>query len=158
MFVTKGGIVVDESRKHLRRLLPRREKGYATACRKRTTRAIYFKIAQVASAGNETAKGCAEWLRRCIRVDRGFSDAPEMTVAQRFTSRYPACPNLEDQTGLWSLLKPEEIGVQLTEGFKQVAPFEVSRRTFSIDSSGIVSCFEPAPGVCAVDPFRNSIE
>jgi 5-methyltetrahydrofolate--homocysteine methyltransferase len=28
-----------------------------------------------------------------------------------------ACPNLEDQAAIWKLLKPEEIGVQLTEGF-----------------------------------------
>jgi hypothetical protein len=49
-----------------------------------------------------------------------------MTMAQRFTSRYrgkryhsgyPACPNLEDQAARWRLLKPGEIGVQLTEGF-----------------------------------------
>jgi 5-methyltetrahydrofolate--homocysteine methyltransferase len=48
-----------------------------------------------------------------------------MTMAQRFTSRYrgkrysfgyPACPDLDDQAGLWKLLRPEEIGVQLTEG------------------------------------------
>jgi 5-methyltetrahydrofolate--homocysteine methyltransferase len=48
-----------------------------------------------------------------------------MTIAQRFTSRYrgkrysfgyPACPDLEDQVGLWKLLCPEDIGVQLTEG------------------------------------------
>jgi Vitamin B12 dependent methionine synthase, activation domain len=47
-------------------------------------------------------------------------------MPQRFTSRYsgkrysfgyPACPDLEDQAGLWKLLRPEEIGVQLTEGF-----------------------------------------
>jgi len=46
-------------------------------------------------------------------------------MAQRFTSRYrgkrysfgyPACPSLEDQAAIWKLLKPEEIGVQLTEG------------------------------------------
>jgi len=49
-----------------------------------------------------------------------------MTMARRFTSRYrgkqysfgyPACPDLEDQAGIWKMLKPEDIGVQLTEGF-----------------------------------------
>ena len=43
-----------------------------------------------------------------------------MTMQERFTSRYrgkrysfgyPACPNLEDQQGIWKLLRPEEIGV-----------------------------------------------
>lgn len=27
-----------------------------------------------------------------------------------------ACPNLDDQHGLWKLLRPEDIGVNLTEG------------------------------------------
>jgi 5-methyltetrahydrofolate--homocysteine methyltransferase len=73
----------------------------------------------------ETAEACAEWLHRRIREDWGFPDPPEITMQQRFTSRYrgkrysfgyPACPNLDDQVGIWKLLRPEEIGVQLTEG------------------------------------------
>ena len=48
-----------------------------------------------------------------------------MTMQERFTSRYrgkryspgyPACPNLDDQQGIWKLLHPEDIGVELTEG------------------------------------------
>jgi len=36
----------------------------------------------------------------------------------RYSFGYPACPNLEDQTKLFVLLKPEEnIGVRLTTGF-----------------------------------------
>jgi 5-methyltetrahydrofolate--homocysteine methyltransferase len=36
----------------------------------------------------------------------------------RYSFGYPACPNLEDQTKIFRLLKPEEnIGVRLTEGF-----------------------------------------
>jgi 5-methyltetrahydrofolate--homocysteine methyltransferase len=36
----------------------------------------------------------------------------------RYSFGYPACPNLEDQTKLFALLKPEEnIGVRLTTGF-----------------------------------------
>jgi 5-methyltetrahydrofolate--homocysteine methyltransferase len=36
----------------------------------------------------------------------------------RYSFGYPACPNLEDQTKLFALLKPEEnIGVRLTSGF-----------------------------------------
>ena len=87
----------------------------------------------------ETAEGCAEWLHRRIREDWGFPDPPEMTMAQRFTSRYrgkryssgyPACPNLEDQAGIWKLLKPEEIGVQLTEGFMMDPEASVSALVF----------------------------
>src|SRR5262249_33391466 len=36
----------------------------------------------------------------------------------RYSFGYPACPNLEDQTKIFALLKPEEaIGVRLTSGF-----------------------------------------
>ena len=62
-----------------------------------------------------------------------------MTMAQRFTSRYrgkrysfgyPACPDLEDQAGIWKILKPEEIGVQLTEGFMMDPEASVSALVF----------------------------
>jgi 5-methyltetrahydrofolate--homocysteine methyltransferase len=87
----------------------------------------------------ETAEGCAEWLHRRIREDWGFPDAPTMTMQERFTSRYrgkrysfgyPACPNLEDQTGLFALLQPEEIGVKLTEGFMMDPEASVSALVF----------------------------
>jgi len=87
----------------------------------------------------ETAEGCAEWLHRRIREDWGFPDPPTMTMQERFTSRYrgkrysfgyPACPNLEDQAGLWTLLKPEEIGVKLTEGFMMDPEASVSALVF----------------------------
>ena len=86
----------------------------------------YFKSHGLQALAIESAEACAEWLHRRIREDWGFADPPEMTMGQRFTSRYrgkrysfgyPACPDLEDQAGLWKLLRPEEIGVQLTEGF-----------------------------------------
>src|SRR5947207_4534595 len=86
----------------------------------------YFKSHGLQALAIETAEGCAEWLHRRIREDWGFPDPPNMTTAQRFTSRsrgkrysfgYPACPSLEDQVGIWKLLKPEESGVQLREGF-----------------------------------------
>jgi 5-methyltetrahydrofolate--homocysteine methyltransferase len=60
-------------------------------------------------------------------------------MQERFTSRYrgkrysfgyPACPNLEDQQGLWQLLKPEDIGVQLTEGFMMEPEASVSALVF----------------------------
>jgi len=35
----------------------------------------------------------------------------------RYSFGYPACPRLEDQQGLFDLLRPEEIGVRPTEGF-----------------------------------------
>jgi 5-methyltetrahydrofolate--homocysteine methyltransferase len=100
----------------------------------------YFKSHGLQSLAIETAEACAEWLHRRIREDWGFPDPSEMTMAQRFTSRYrgkrysfgyPACPDLEDQVGLWKLLKPEEIGVELTEGFMMDPEASVSAIAFS---------------------------
>ncbi len=87
----------------------------------------------------ETAEACAEWLHRRIREDWGFADPPEMTMQERFTSRYrgkryspgyPACPNLEDQQGIFTLLRPYEIGVELTEGFMMDPEASVSALVF----------------------------
>ena len=48
----------------------------------------YFKSHGLQALAIETAEGCAEWLHRRIREDWGFPDPAEMTMAQRFTSRY----------------------------------------------------------------------
>ena len=99
----------------------------------------YFKSHGLQALAIESAEACAEWLHRRIREDWGFPDPPELTMAQRFTSRYrgkrysfgyPACPDLEDQVGLWKLLKPEEIGVQLTEGMMMDPEASVSALAF----------------------------
>jgi 5-methyltetrahydrofolate--homocysteine methyltransferase len=85
----------------------------------------FFKAHAIQALAIETAEATAEWLHRRIREDWGFPDAPTVTMHDRFTSKYhgkrysfgyPACPNLDDQQGVWKLLRPEDIGVQLTEG------------------------------------------
>ena len=87
----------------------------------------------------ETAEACAEWLHRRMREDWGFSDPAGMTMMERFQARYrgkrysfgyPACPDLEDQAGIWKLLTPEEIGIQLTEGFMMDPEASVSALVF----------------------------
>jgi 5-methyltetrahydrofolate--homocysteine methyltransferase len=87
----------------------------------------------------ETAEGAAEWLHRRIREDWGFPDPPSMTMHDRFTSRYRgkrcsfgygACPNLEDQLGIWKLLNPNEIGVELTDGYMMDPEASVSALVF----------------------------
>ena len=99
----------------------------------------YFRSHGMQALAIESAEACAEWLHRRIREDWGFPDPPEMTMAQRFTSRYrgkrysfgyPACPNLDDQAGIWKLLRPEEIGVLLTEGFMMDPEASVSALVF----------------------------
>jgi 5-methyltetrahydrofolate--homocysteine methyltransferase len=102
-------------------------------------RGEYFLAHGLQALAIETAEGCAEWLHRRIREDWGFADSPDMTMQERFTSRYrgkrysfgyPACPNLDDQQGIWSLLRPEEIGVQLTEGMMMEPEASVSALVF----------------------------
>jgi hypothetical protein len=67
------------------------------------------------------------------------SGSAEMTMAQRFTSRhlrkrcsfgYSAGPSLDDQAGIWKLLRPEEIVVQLTGGSMMDPEASVSALVF----------------------------
>ncbi len=99
----------------------------------------FFKSHALQALAIESAEACAEWLHRRIREDWGFPDAPTLTMHDRFTSRYrgkrysfgyPACPNLDDQAGLWKLLRPEEIGVRLTEGMMMDPEASVSALVF----------------------------
>jgi len=116
----------------------------------------YFKSHGLQALAIESAEACAEWLHRRIREDWGFPDPPEMTMAQRFTSRYrgkrysfgyPACPDLEDQAGIWKILQPEEIGVQLTEGFMMDPEASVSALAFHHPDCAYFSVGESADGV-----------
>ena len=99
----------------------------------------FFKAHAIQALAIESAEGCAEWLHRRLREDWGCPDPPTMTMQERFTSRYrgkrysfgyPACPNLDDQQGLFKLLKPEEIGVTLTEGMMMEPEASVSALVF----------------------------
>jgi len=95
----------------------------------------FFKAHAIQALAIETAEGAAEWLHRRIREDWGFPDPPTTTMHDRFTSQYrgkrysfgyPACPNLDDQQGIWKLLRPEDIGVHLTEGMMMEPEASVS--------------------------------
>jgi 5-methyltetrahydrofolate--homocysteine methyltransferase len=99
----------------------------------------FFKAHALQALAIETAEGCAEWLHRRLREDWGFPDAPTLTMQERFTSRYrgkrysfgyPACPNLDDQQGIWKLINPDEIGVYLTEGMMMDPEASVSALVF----------------------------
>jgi 5-methyltetrahydrofolate--homocysteine methyltransferase len=99
----------------------------------------FFKAHAIQALAIETAEGAAEWLHRRIREDWGFPDGPAVTMHDRFTSKYrgkrysfgyPACPNLDDQQGLFALLHPADIGVQLTEGMMMDPEASVSALVF----------------------------
>jgi 5-methyltetrahydrofolate--homocysteine methyltransferase len=129
----------DGRRDHVALFVVTAGEGVRERSEKAKNEGYYFKSHGMQALAIESAEACAEWLHRRIREDWGFPDPPEMTMAQRFTSRYrgkrysfgyPACPNLEDQAGLWKLLRPEEIGVQLTEGFMMDPEASVSALVF----------------------------
>ncbi len=74
----------------------------------------------------ETAEALAEYWHKIVRTELGIADhdAPEITrlfsqgyQGSRFSFGYPACPNLEDQTKLFELIRPERIGITLTEEY-----------------------------------------
>ena len=64
----------------------------------------------------------------------------------RYSFGYPACPNLEDQVGLWQLLAPDEIGVQLTEGFMMDPEASVSALVFQHPDCTYFSAVEGVEG------------
>jgi 5-methyltetrahydrofolate--homocysteine methyltransferase len=129
----------DGKRDHLALFVVTAGEGVRERSEKAKNDGYYFKSHGLQALAIESAEACAEWLHRRIREDWGFPDPPDLTMAQRFTSRYrgkrysfgyPACPNLEDQVGLWQLLRPKEIGVQLTEGFMMDPEASVSALVF----------------------------
>lgn len=88
----------------------------------------------------ELAEGFAERIHQEIRDQWGFPDGVDFTMRDRFAAKYqgqrfsfgyPACPNLEDQEKLFKLIKPEDIGVHLTEGFMMEPEASVSAIVFA---------------------------
>jgi len=75
----------------------------------------------------ETAEALAEYHHKKMREELGIAgeDSPhtrdlfhQKYRGSRYSFGYPACPNLEDQTKLFALLKPEEnVGVRLTSAY-----------------------------------------
>jgi 5-methyltetrahydrofolate--homocysteine methyltransferase len=99
----------------------------------------YLKSHALQALALETAEGCAEWLHRRLREDWGFPDPQSMTMAERLTAKYrgkrysfgyPACPDLTGQRALFAALRPEEIGVELTEGDMMEPEASVSALVF----------------------------
>jgi 5-methyltetrahydrofolate--homocysteine methyltransferase len=95
----------------------------------------FLRMHAVQALALETAEAYAEQLHTQLRSMWGFPDAPGMTMLERFRAEYPgkrysfgypACPRLEDQEGLFAALRPEDIGVRLTEGFMMEPEASVS--------------------------------
>ncbi|HZG16558.1 MAG TPA: methionine synthase [Candidatus Bathyarchaeia archaeon] len=100
----------------------------------------YLRSHVLQAVALELAEAFAERIHHVMRDVWGFPDPAEMTMLERFGARYrgirvsfgyPACPNLEDQEKLFRLLKPEDIGVQLTEGFMMDPEASVTAMVFA---------------------------
>ncbi len=77
----------------------------------------------------ESAEALAEYWHKIVRTELGIdgADAADRKrlfsqgyQGSRYSFGYPACPSLEDQAKLFELLKPERIGMTLTEEFQLV--------------------------------------
>ena len=90
------------------------------------------------ASGFESAEAFAEIVHRKIRESWGIPDK-DISMEDIFKAKYtgirlsygyPACPNLDDQQKLFKLLKPEQIGVYLTEGMMMDPEASVSALVF----------------------------
>jgi 5-methyltetrahydrofolate--homocysteine methyltransferase len=100
----------------------------------------YLRSHALQAVALEVAEGLAERVHHMMRDNWGFPDPPDMTMKQRLGARYqgirvsfgyPACPDLEDQEPLFRLMKPEDIGVALTEGYMMEPEASVSAMVFA---------------------------
>ncbi|MDJ0463335.1 methionine synthase [Streptomyces sp. H27-C3] len=75
----------------------------------------------------QLAEALAEYWHARVRTELGFAGEDPAEVADmfalkyrgaRFSLGYGACPNLEDRAKISDLLKPERIGVELSEEFQ----------------------------------------
>ncbi len=72
----------------------------------------------------EIAEAAAEWLHARMREELGIAGGDQTGVeamvrqgyrGSRYSFGYPACPDLEQQRPLFTLLQPERIGITLSE-------------------------------------------
>jgi 5-methyltetrahydrofolate--homocysteine methyltransferase len=100
----------------------------------------YLRSHALLATALEVAEGMAERIHQIMRDSWGFPDPADMTMKRRFGARYqgirvsfgyPACPDLEYQIPLFELMKPEDIGVLLTEGCMMEPEASVSAMVFS---------------------------
>ncbi len=99
----------------------------------------FLQMHAVQALALETAEAYAELLHSRLRSMWGFPDAPGLSMLERFRAEYqgkrysfgyPACPRLEDQAQLFAVLRPEEVGVELTDGCMMEPEASVSALAF----------------------------
>jgi len=89
----------------------------------------YQKYLYLHGFGVECAEALAEYWHKYMRTEMGFASEDDPSVKKLFQQKYrgsrysfgyPACPNLEDRALITQLLKPEDIGVVLSENYMLV--------------------------------------
>lgn len=100
----------------------------------------YLRSHALQATALEVAESFAERIHHIMRDVWGIPDHAEMTMQERFSAKYigqrfsfgyPACPDLDDQIPLFKLLKPEDIGIQLTEGSMMEPEASVTAMVFA---------------------------
>jgi 5-methyltetrahydrofolate--homocysteine methyltransferase len=86
---------------------------------------------QMHGLGVELAESLAEMVHKQVRMDLNITQGKEKPTLNdvklgqyqgvRYSFGYGACPNLEDNSVIFDLLKPEELGITLSETF-QIVP------------------------------------
>ena len=99
----------------------------------------YLRSHAIQALAVETAEAAAERLHQLIREQWGFPDPAETSMMNRFRAEYrgkryslgyPACPDLDQQQGIWALLDPDEVGIHLTDGMMMEPEASVSAIVF----------------------------
>ena len=87
----------------------------------------------------ELAEAYAEYVHKKIRASWGHPDHIDLKASdllkakyhgRRYSYGYAACPDLENQTIIFDLLKPDEINLKLTDGFMMDPEASVSALAF----------------------------
>jgi 5-methyltetrahydrofolate--homocysteine methyltransferase len=132
--------------------------GVRAAAEELKVRGEYVRSHIVQALALETAEAFAELLHAELRRQWGFPDPIGTGMTDLFKARYrgkrysfgyPACPALEDQAPLFGLLRPESIGVQLTDGFMMDPEASVSALVVHHPDATYFSVERLAPAACA---------
>jgi 5-methyltetrahydrofolate--homocysteine methyltransferase len=130
---------VEGARDHIAMFVTTAGSGIRQRAEEAKRKGEYLRSYALQALALETAEAAAEWLHSRLRALWGFPDPidlPRQSLFQaryrgkRYSFGYPACPDLESQAGLFRLLRPEDIGVELTEGFMMEPEASVSALVF----------------------------
>jgi 5-methyltetrahydrofolate--homocysteine methyltransferase len=114
----------------------------------------YLRSHMLQALAIECAEAFAEMLHARLRTQWGFPDPPDMPLLDKLKARYrgirvsfgyPACPDLADQRVLFDLLRPEQIGLGLTEGFMMDPEASVSALVFHHPEAKYFKADDAAP-------------